>query len=231
MSSTKEKGCISAILLNSIPNCLAAMLERCIGWVNRLRRLLRGKKVVAVYDIVNAGPKHRFSTSDAVLSNCAADYGMGFDKNVILEKRFGLTMVQFMFVLQNKLLTYSPTLGHSRWTIDKTSALDILFMAIKNGRLFFPPYEGFEIYLRDLLSPYEEVNETGGLTRRRYLRDPARPDDFCMALCFATMLSMKLLYGEDEINIIPKSAFAGGQVPDGAPADNPVDPQDVLSSL
>ena len=169
----------------------------------------------------------RFYNVEAV----AADYGMGFDKNVILEKRFGLTMVQFMFVLQNKLLTYSPTLGHSRWTIDKTSALDILFMAIKNGRLFFPPYEGFEIYLRDLLSPYEEVNETGGLTRRRYLRDPARPDDFCMALCFATMLAMKLLYGEDEINIIPKSAFAGGQVPDGAPADNPVDPQDVLSSL
>lgn len=161
----------------------------------------------------------------------AADYGMGFDKNIILEKRFGINMCQFMFVRQNKLLGYSPSLGHARWTIDKTSALDILFMAIKNGRIYFPPYETFEVYLRELLSPYEVVSENGGLTSRRYLRDPSTPDDFCMALCFGTMLAMKLLYGEDEINVIPKSAFGNGYVPDGAPVDNSFDPKDVLSSM
>ena len=161
----------------------------------------------------------------------SADYGMGFDKNIILEKRFGLKMTQFMFVRQNKLLTYSPSLGHARWTIDKTTALDILFMSIKNQRVYFPPYDTFEIYLRDLLSPYEEVNETGGFTTRRYLRDPSRPDDFCMALCFGVMLAMKMLYGDDEINIIPAKAFGGGNIPDGAPVDNPIDPQDVMSSL
>jgi len=164
-------------------------------------------------------------------ASAAADYGMGFDKNIILEKRFGLKMCQFMFVRQSKLLSYSPSLGHPRWTIDKTTALDVLFMAIKHGRIFFPPFDPSEIYLRDLLSPYEVVNETGGLTTRRYLRDPSRPDDFCMALCFGTMLAMKLLYGDDEINIIPKTAFGSGHVPDGAPADNPIDPLDVLSSL
>ena len=161
----------------------------------------------------------------------SADYGMGFDKNIILEKRFGLKMTQFMFVRQNKLLTYSPSLGHARWTIDKTTALDILFMSIKNQRVYFPPYDTFEIYLRDLLSPYEEVSETGGFTTRRYLRDPSRPDDFCMSLCFGVMLAMKMLYGDDEINIIPAKAFGGGSIPDGAPVDNPIDPQDVMSSI
>ncbi|MBQ7685317.1 MAG: phage terminase large subunit family protein [Bacteroidaceae bacterium] len=163
---------------------------------------------------------------------CAADYGMGFDKNIILEKRFGMMMAQFQFVRQSKLLSYSPTLGHARWTLDKTTALDILFLSIRKGRIYFPDSEEFQrLYVPDLLSPYEEVLDKGGLNSRRYLRDPSRPDDFCMALCFGATLAMKLLYGDDDTNMIPVNAFGTPSTSVDAPQDNPVDPQDVLQAL
>lgn len=160
----------------------------------------------------------------------AADYGMGFDKNVMLENRFGIVVVQIMLVRQNKLLGYSPTLGQHRWTVDKTTSLEILFLAIKYGKIFFPPKPEFEIYTKDLLSPYEEVSETGGLTYRHFLRNPSQPDDFCMALDFACMLGMRLI-NSSMIDLIPKTAFRNGQVPDGAPAIVDVDPADVMSAL
>lgn len=156
---------------------------------------------------------------------------MGFDKNILLQKLFGIRMCQMMFCRQNKLLSYSPTLGHPRWTVDKTSALDTLFIGIKNGRIFFPR-EGFEKLTPDLLSPYEHVTDVGGFTTRRYLRNPNQPDDFCMALCFATMLAMKLFYGTDNLDVIPDSAFNRGIVDDSQPLDLTVlDPADSRASL
>ena len=162
---------------------------------------------------------------------CAADYGMGFDKNVLLQKTFGIRMCQMMFCRQNKLLSYAPTLGYPRWTVDKTTALDTLFMAIKNDRIFFPR-EGFELLLPDLMSPFEHVTDVGGFTTRKYLRNPNQPDDFCMALCFGSMLAMKLITGGDGIDMIPASAFNRGIVDTSTPVDTSVlDPADVLSNV
>ena len=167
---------------------------------------------------------HYFYNCDAM----AADYGMGFDKNVMLEKRFGVPVVQMMFCHQNKLLSYSPTLGQPRWTVDKTTALEVMFLAIKYGRMSFPPYDEFEIYTKDLLSPYEEVIDNGGLSRRRFLRDPSRPDDFAMALCFGSMLAYRLNNAQI-IDLIPPNAFSDDI--SGAPRDVPVNPADVITSI
>lgn len=160
----------------------------------------------------------------------AADYGMGFDKNVMLQQRFNIPIIQIMLVRQNRLLSYSPTLGQHRWTVDKTTALEILFLAIKYGRIHFPPQSEFKIYTDDLLSPYEEVTESGGLAYRHFLRNPNRPDDFCMALDFACMLAMRLV-NSTMVDLIPTSAFQGGTIKSGAPAIVDVDPSDVLAAL
>jgi|688.fasta_scaffold105837_5 hypothetical protein len=160
----------------------------------------------------------------------AADYGMGFDKNVMLEQRFGIVVVQIMYVRQNRLFSYSPTLGQHRWTVDKTTALEVLFLAIKYGRIFFPPQSEFKIYTDDLLSPYEEVSEVGGLTHRVFMRNPNRPDDFCMALDYACILAMRLI-NSTMVDLIPTAAFGGGMVSGGAPAIVEIDPADVLSAL
>ena len=157
----------------------------------------------------------------------AADYGMGFDKNVMLINRFGLALIQIQLCHQNSLMQYSPTLGQPRWMVDKTTALDIMFMAIKYGRIRFPPKEEFDIYTQDLLSPYEEVVDHGELAHRRYVRNPARPDDFAMSLCFGTMLAMKLRHSSI-MDMIPQNAF---QPADGRPNYVPVDPAEIMKAL
>lgn len=158
---------------------------------------------------------------------CACDYGLGFDKNVMLERRFGMPVVQLQLCRQHALMNYSPALGHPRWMVDKTSALDLMFTAIKGGRVRFPPKEEFDIYTKDLLSPYEEVVDKGELTHRRFVRDPARPDDFAMALCFGMLLATKMR-SEDITEIIPKDAL---QYTPGAPSYSPLDPTELMKAL
>lgn len=162
------------------------------------------------------------------VSMTAADYGLGFQNNLILMNRFGFNLVQMNFVRQNTPLGFKKTnRGDDRWTIDKTSGLRAMFMAIKYGRVYFPPYLEFEPYTADLLSPYEHVIETAGITSIVYLRDPARPDDFAMALCFALMAAVKVA-GLDILDLIPQNAFAGGNA-SGTPDDSLVDPRDYMA--
>ena len=159
----------------------------------------------------------------------AADAGMGLDKNQILAKRFGLPIVQMQYTRQLKLFGKNQSRGRTNvvqcWTIDKVMALDTLFLAIRNGRIFFPK-DGFDIYTDDLLSPYETTTEVGGMTHRLYLRNASHPDDFCHALCFASMVAMKLL-GLSVDDMIPESAFGGGLTNDEAPIDDRLDPKEV----
>lgn len=157
----------------------------------------------------------------------AADYGMGFDKNVMLETRFGIPVIQIQLCRQNSLLNYSPALGHPRWMVDKTTALDLMFMGIKYGRMRFPPKELFESFTKDLLSPYEEVVDHGEFAHRRYVRNPARPDDFAMALCFGSMLAMKMQHS-DISDIIPKNALV---VKPGRPEFTILDPDEIVRAL
>ena len=161
----------------------------------------------------------------------AADYGMGFDKNIMLEQRFGLPVVQIMLMgNQHKLMSYKPQGGHPLWTVDRTTAMELLFLAIKYGRIFFPPQTEFKLYTDDLLSPYEDISESGGITSRRFLRNPAKPDDFCMALTFATLIATKLV-NSSMMDLVPENAFHGGSMPQGEPAVVNVNPEDVLAAL
>lgn len=159
---------------------------------------------------------------------CAADYGLGFQNNLIMKNRFGMNVVQMNFVRQNTPLQFNATnRGDDRWSIDKTSGLRAMFMAIKYGRVYFPPYLEFKPYTDDLLSPFEHVVESSGLTHIIYQRDPARPDDFAMALCFVLMLAVKLV-GLNILDLIPRTAFSGGNS-SGKPKDVLVDPKDYIA--
>ena len=159
----------------------------------------------------------------------AADYGLGFQNNLIMMNRFGIQVVQMNFVRQNTPLGFSSTnRGNERWTVDKTSGLRAMFMAIKYGRIYFPPYLEFEPYTVDLLSPYEHVIETSGITHVVYMRDPSRPDDFAMALCFVLMAAVKVA-GLDILDLIPQLAFSGG-IAVGKPKDELVDPRDYMAT-
>jgi hypothetical protein len=111
--------------------------------------------------------------------------------------------------------------------MDKTTALDLMFMGIKYGRVRFPPKEQFESFTKDLLSPYEEVVDHGELAHRRFVRDPSRPDDFAMALCFGSMLAMKLKHSK-LTDIIPKGALVAKP---GKPEFVILDPEEIMRAL
>lgn len=161
----------------------------------------------------------------------AADAGMGLDKNQILAKRFSLPLVQMQYTRQLKLFGRNQSTGRTNtvqcWTIDKVMALDVLFMAIKNRRIFFPKEENFvDTYTPDLLSPYESTTEVGGITHRLYLRNESQPDDFCHALCFASMCAMKLM-GMAVDDMIPAEAFGGGHTDGNDPIDDRINPKET----
>jgi len=162
---------------------------------------------------------------------CFCDAGMGLDKNQILMKRFGLPIVQMQYTRQLKLFGKNRSTGRTNvvqcWTIDKVMALDVLFLAIRNRRIFFPKDEQFiSSMCPDLLSPYESTTEVGGLTHRLYLRSESQPDDFCHALCFACMGAMKLM-GMAVDDMIPAEAFGGGATPDEPPENDWLDPHET----
>lgn len=157
----------------------------------------------------------------------AADLGMGMDKNLMLVKRFGLPVVQIMYTRQNKLFGKNKSGGATGrvqcWTVDKVTALDVLFMSIKNGRIFFPK-TGMDSFFPDILSPYESTTEVGGMEHRIYLRSEGQPDDFCHALCFSSMVAMKLM-GMAVDDMIPETAFGRG-LTDGRPTENVINPRE-----
>ena len=59
------------------------------------------------------------------------------------------------------------------------------------------------------------------------MRDPARPDDFAMALTFACMAAIKI-NGLDLIDLIPQTAF-NPRFAQGAPSGDLVDPKDFMA--
>lgn len=160
----------------------------------------------------------------------AADYGNGYDRNVLLSKA-GVKVIQMFYTSQHKLMSYSPIkpLNFPRWILDRTTAMELVFLAIRFGRIRFPPQQEFEIYTNDILSPYEDTTEKGGFVTRKFLRAPGIPDDFFHALVFASVLAMRRV-SDNIADIVPDHAMAN-TVPDGyTPPITHVDPKDFQSS-
>lgn len=141
----------------------------------------------------------------------AGDYGVGFVHNQRLN-RLGRDVVQFQYVQQNKFMSYQGRRDQvEHWTVDRNTALTIVFWLIKAGHVKFPCKEDSAGYTRDLLSPYEQVVESSsGIARKRFVRNPNLPDDFAHALTFATIALFKSSdLGQDLLDVIPEGSFAG----------------------
>lgn len=169
---------------------------------------------------------HRFYKAGIL----AADFGVGYDKNLMLANRFGLPVVQIQYARQNQLMNYRPILDNPRWVIDKTTALEIMFWGIKYGHFHFPPLDEFKTFSDDLLSPYEEVSDASGMEYRRFVRNPASPDDFAHALCFAMLAAIKST-GCSLLDLIPEGAMGADTATEAQPEMTHVDPREMLKSL
>jgi hypothetical protein len=105
----------------------------------------------------------------------------------------------------------------------------MVFWAIKEGKIRFPNVEISEPYTRDLLALYEHMSEpVSGISHKLFRRDPAKPDDFCHALTFASLVAMRLA-GHSMLNLVP-----GNVVPaetHGFPVESNINIDDVLQSI
>ena len=145
----------------------------------------------------------------------AADIGMGFVNNSLLQSQYGLPVVSINYVAQNQLMHYSPMREMSRWTVDKTTALTLMFLSIMTGKILFPgggfmtmPMAGGFSFKDDLLSPFEKVQGSPTTSERRVFdRTPNCPDDFAQALTFAAIVAMHSL-DESIVNLVPDTAYA-----------------------
>ena len=155
----------------------------------------------------------------------ACDYGMGFDKNIMLEHRFGLPIIQVMYCRQIQLMNFSPSMGHPRYTVDRTTALELMFMAIKYGRVHFPPEAEFKTYTDDLLALYETVSDSD-IQRRYFDRNPNHADDFAHALCFAMMTAMRSM-NVSMLDMVPE---VSGGIRGGKPPIVHIDPGELNGS-
>jgi DNA polymerase len=66
---------------SSLAGIVRALLLRWLNVVYQVSKFLQGKKSanhVRVFDLLNAGPRHRFATAASIVSNCG--YGMGATK-------------------------------------------------------------------------------------------------------------------------------------------------------
>lgn len=99
-SSSTGSACASRTSCEAIPRFLEVVLTRCIAKVARWTRSLefraaaRAGRGAPVYDIVEAGPRHRFKTITHTVSNCVLGlgYGMGAVKFIDSCKSQGLDL-------------------------------------------------------------------------------------------------------------------------------------------
>lgn len=160
-----------------------------------------------------------------------ADFGMGFEKNLMLQQQYGVPVVQFQYTGTARNLTFSPVGPLARWLADKVASMEILFWAIKANQIQFPPWAEFERLAIDLLSPFQTTIEYQGRQVRKFLRNPARPDDFCHALNFAYM-GAKALLGHGTAGGLDMGVFGAQEVAEPkAPMPDQIDPLQNLRSL
>lgn len=92
MSTTTVGTCFFETLSQSTARFFSTALRRCIIKVSRWTRSLEeraadreGRTSVAVYDIIDAGPRHRFWTASLACSNCTLGLGYGMSSARFVE--------------------------------------------------------------------------------------------------------------------------------------------------
>lgn len=150
----------------------------------------------------------------------AADFGGGFTNNSILANR-GIPVSQVQYVRSNSFLRFTGLNNIQRWMVDRNTALNLVFWAVKFGKIHFPAKGDSGHYTSDLLSPYEHLRElSSGIVSKVFLRNPSIPDDFCHALVFGALMGLQLA-GDRMLSIVPETAmeYTGTEFPEGGLTD------------
>jgi len=126
-----------------------------------------------------------------------ADHGVGNTNNQFLRQMLGVNKIlEFQYVMAKKLMVWTG----QRFSLDRTTSLNLLFFDMKRKFILFPPADEMTSYFEDILSLYEQVSEGAGQTRKIFMRNPAIPDDFAHSLNFLVM-TIRRASGNPIINL------------------------------
>lgn len=120
-----------------------------------------------------------------------ADVGVGWTNNQILRDRYGMHRVyQFNYCTSRNILNYNERKGF--YTLDKTTSLNNLFIAMKTKKIEFFDQERMETFYPDILSIHEELVETPRGLHKVFNHNKNIPDDFTHALNFAMFTAYRV---------------------------------------
>ena len=119
-----------------------------------------------------------------------ADVGVGHTNNLILDENYG---VQRVFKM-NYTATRKRVLEYNKrgfFSLDRTISLNLMFMAIKQGQVQFPPESFMDLFYPDFMTIYEEIVESRRGISKVFTRNPKIPDDVVHALNFCMFTAYK----------------------------------------
>lgn len=120
-----------------------------------------------------------------------ADVGVGHTNNLIMERNLGPDkLIPFQYTTSSHVTAFNK--NRSNFSIDKTTSLNLLFMAIKQMQVEFPPIPWMRenaIY-DDFMSVYEEIVETSRGLSKIFTHNKKDPDDAVHALNFCMFAAL-----------------------------------------
>lgn len=135
-----------------------------------------------------------------------ADFGVGYTNNQLLRKLWCPQnlhkLAEYQYCSSRSLLIWNKKI--SRYLLNKTNSLNILFLDFKQQHVLFPNSPISDEIFADVLSEYEEVVESTSGVNKVFRRNPAQPDDYLHAINFACITSKRLIgkllvdYKDDE---------------------------------
>lgn len=163
----------------------------------------------------------RFSSTDtleqidAILHICeqfnvkiiGADCGVGHTNNLILQRNYGRQrVIPFNYATAAFITNYNKSRGF--FSLDKTTSINLMFMAIKQKLVEFPP-EKFMMdndFYKDFLVIYEEVVESTRGLSKVFTKDKKAADDGAHALNFC-MFAAHVDQGHEVIEMATNHDF------------------------
>ena len=119
----------------------------------------------------------------------AADWGFGGMKNDALRNKFGWDRVWVVYEsgTQKAVIKWDEMAHH--YVVSKTLTIDDFFTSIKKEQVFFPTWNQFADFAKDILAEHIELNSK---TRRMYYdHSPSTPDDYLHAALMAKIAADK----------------------------------------
>ena len=136
---------------------------------------------------------------------CGCDFGVGFTNNQLLRKGWSVDKIaEYQYGNPKALVSYNKVA--SRYIINRTDTLNIMYVKLKKQQVLFPKTDEVNATIfPDLLALVEEIQESSHGSRKIFKR-VGNSDDFAHAINFA-VITGETISGRSQVNYKEDSNF------------------------